>query len=276
MIVIESGGSKSSWAFYDKKSSSTKYLETVGLHPLEVDSKKIYLLSEFLKTNNIKAFDSKVYFYGAGCEKQKGKQTIKHLLSEFGFKKVSVETDLKGACLAHYGNKSGIVGILGTGAVVAQFNGKSIVKKTSGLGHLLGDEGSGFDLGKRLLNAYFYERLPANIKYDVEDYFLPETDIIHRINQSDGRKIIAGLTKVMHNHINHKIIQSLIKDAFLSFYETAIATIPNSSKIALTGSIAYYFEKEIINTLKQRNITVTQIHKSAIKPLFQYHLENTN
>lgn len=275
MIVIESGGTKSTWAYFDKDSSSVNFIETIGLHPREIDSEKKEILKVFLNSNKHKFTNSQVYFYGAGCEKQKGKETIQELFLSHGFKKVAVETDLKGACLALLGNKPGYIGILGTGAVAAQFDGQNIIKKTSGFGHLIGDEGSGFDIGKRLLNAYFNEELPVSVKNEIEDYFLPEKDIIHRIYKSDGRKKIASLTHIVKKYSNEKVIQNILDSAFTSYYDTALKHFPDISEIRLVGSVAYHFEYELKRTLLKHHISVQKIHQSAINPLFHYHLEHT-
>lgn len=274
MIVIESGGTKSTWAFLDKVSSEVKFMETVGLHPRELDSEKNKILTTFLNTNNCFPDNPKVYFYGAGCENQKGKEIIKELFNAHGFQNISIDTDLKGACLALLGNNPGYIGILGTGAVAAQFDGEKIIKKTSGLGHIMGDEGSGFDIGKRLLNAYFNEGLPTNLNNEIEAYFLPETDIIHRIYKSDGRKIIAGLTYLAKKYSNEKEIRTILESAFNSYYTSALKQLPKIKEISFVGSVAYHFENELKRALLKYNISIQDIHKSAINPLFHYHLEH--
>jgi glucosamine kinase len=276
MIVIESGGTKSTWANLDKDSSQAKFIETVGLHPREIDARKKRELSEFLRSNKQLSTDSQVFFYGAGCENPKGKDTIKELFNSHGFNNVHVDTDLKGACLALLGNQPGFIGILGTGAVAAQFDGQKIIKQTSGLGYIIGDEGSGFDIGKRLLNGYFNDDLPEYINEDIQKFFLPETDIIHRVYQPDGRKVIASLTQIAKKHSNEKEVSSILDSAFRSYYDTALKRMPNISAISFVGSVAYHFENELKSALSNYHIVVKNVFQSAINPLFQHHLENTN
>ena len=273
MIVVESGGTKSAWAYLSEDGSNIEVIETVGLHPREINSDKEQIIRDFLKTNSTLQNNSQVYFYGAGCEKIKGKQTISNLFNTLGFENISVDTDLKGACFSLLGNQPGYVGILGTGAVAAQFDGENILRQTSGLGHLLGDEGSGFDIGKRLLNAYFNQKLPEKINEEIESLFSPEKDIIHRVYMPDGRKLIASLTQIVKKHIDQETISSIIDSAFNDYYNTALKQFPNISEINFIGSIAYHFENELTNVLSRQNIAVGKIHQSAIKPLYQYHLE---
>lgn len=276
MIVIESGGTKSTWAYMDKTSSSAKFIETVGLHPREIDSKKKQELDAFLNSNKELLNNSEVYFYGAGCEKSKGKDTIIELFNSLGYNIVHVDTDLKGACLALLGNRPGFIGILGTGAVAAEFDGQNIIKQTSGLGYIIGDEGSGFDIGKRLLNSYFNDELPKFINEDIEKSFLPETDILHRIYKPDGRRVIASLTHIAKKYSNEKEVSRILKSAFRSYFDTALKKLPNISEIGFVGSVAYHFENELEDTLSMHNIAITKVFQSAINPLFHYHLETSN
>ncbi len=58
----------------------------------------------------------------------------------------------------HYvARNKGIVAILGTGSNSGYYNGKKIVRNSPGLGYVLGDEGSGAYLGKKVLQYYLYK-----------------------------------------------------------------------------------------------------------------------
>lgn len=74
-----------------------------------------------------------------------------------GCDQVEVNSDLLGAARALCGHESGIACILGTGSNSCYYNGKNIEQHVSPLGFILGDEGSGADLGRRLV-AGLHER----------------------------------------------------------------------------------------------------------------------
>ncbi|MDX1651688.1 MAG: hypothetical protein R3277_04295 [Brumimicrobium sp.] len=271
MIIVESGGTKSSWTFRDPVTRKLITRETVGLHPNEISEEKKGILNEFIAELPDGEIRNEIHFYGAGCEGNDGKTTILNELETYGFRKIHVETDLKAACLAVLGNNPGYAAILGTGAIAAAFDGNDVTKRTSGLGYILGDEGSGFDIGRRLLRSYFYKDLPEEIETEIKNYFHPHEDILHRIYRPDGRKIVAGLSLVAHSFKSEKTVCSLINQAFEDFYIMAILPLGKVRTIGFVGSIAFYFEKELREVLDKHNIEVLKIHQSAIQGLIDLH-----
>ena len=81
---------------------------------------------------------------------------LKNINKETFFKnaKVKVKDDVYGASIAACYDKKGIVGILGSGANCAYYDGKKPEKNNYGLGFILGDEGSSNHLGRLLLKNY--------------------------------------------------------------------------------------------------------------------------
>lgn len=266
--IVESGGTKSTWIFNDPHGKPRSF-QTVGLHPFELtEAKKQNILSQ-LKQNDF-PLDHPLYFYGAGCESLVGKQNISELLVQIGLKKHHINTDLLGACIACWGNENGVTGILGTGAITAEFDGNKILQTKSGLGYLLGDEGSGFDIGKRLLNHYFNDQLSKEIRLDIEHYFNGADQILPKIYLENGRFIIAGLTKIVKSNEQNPTVKALLNEAFHDFYKTAIEPLKTSS-IKIVGSIGYHFKEPLTDSLAQKNISVTEVFQDAAAPLFDWH-----
>lgn len=270
VIVVESGGSKSNWRFFDTKHSKNHF-ETVGLHPLELNTKKTDTLKLLIDKSSINK-NHTVYFYGAGCESNKGREIILNLFNSIGFKNVSVNTDLLGACIACWGNKPGITGILGTGAISAKYNGKTITEYHSGLGFILGDEGSGFDLGKKFLRSYFQKQLNDSMNEAIVKHFDGDDKIISKTYNDNGRKIVADLTKIMKKNENHPVVHQIIISSFHDFVKYALEPIGELKEIALVGSIAFHFRSQLETVLKSYNITVKEVLISADEKLFEYHL----
>ena len=77
--------------------------------------------------------------------------------------KIHVDHDLMGAAKALCGNEKGIACILGTGSNSCFYNGKKIVKNSPGLGYVLGDEGSGTYLGKKVIQYYLYDTFDPDL-----------------------------------------------------------------------------------------------------------------
>src|SRR5690554_5567591 len=120
MIVVESGGTKSTWVFHDI-SGQQKSITTVGLHPQELSNSKLKVISDLIEVEQLQG--SSVYFFGAGCESNEAKNKVIRFLEKFSLLVQQVETDIYAACVAHLGDTEGVVGVLGTGAVAAHFDG---------------------------------------------------------------------------------------------------------------------------------------------------------
>ncbi|MFA5575380.1 MAG: BadF/BadG/BcrA/BcrD ATPase family protein [Brumimicrobium sp.] len=270
MIVVESGGTKSIWMFEDSKGLLRKEV-SVGLHPREISEEKTNLIHSFIKENELKNRD--VYFYGAGCESGQAKNIIQDFLNNQELKTKEVNTDIYAACVSHLGNNKGVVAILGTGAVAAKYDGNKVVKITSGWGYLLGDEGSGFDLGKRLLQLHISNQLPKEIKDEVNQYF-GNNAILHRIYAPDGRKLVAGLAKIIQKFKEEKIIKQMIFQAFSDFCDTAIKPLQTKEKINFIGSVAYFFQEELRKTLKSKDYTFGEVKQEAIDGVFDFVRNN--
>ena len=266
MIVIESGGTKSTWVFHDSLSKKI-IVSSVGLHPQELSKTKHEVISKLIQEHHLKGQD--VYFFGAGCESQEAKVKVTHFLEEFSLKVQQVETDIYAACLAHLGNTEGIVGIIGTGAVAAHFDGEKVIQQTSGLGYLLGDEGSGFDIGKRLLQSYFRNELPEAIRQKIEAYF-DHKSILHRIYEADGRMFVAGMTKIIYEFKSEPIILKILDDSFSAFCKTALKPMVINSPVYFVGSVAYYFKDELNRALVEAGFQLGDVAIEAVHNVFDF------
>jgi N-acetylglucosamine kinase-like BadF-type ATPase len=266
MIVIESGGTKSTWVF-ETESDEIQAKETVGLHPQELSVDKENVIRSLINDNNLKS--ETVYFYGAGCESPEAKVKITLFLEDLGLNVIQVQTDIYAACLAQLGNKKGVVGIIGTGAVAAKFDGEKVVQQTSGLGYLLGDEGSGYDIGKRLLQAYFKGELSLGIKESIEAYFHHKS-ILHRIHEPDGRMCIAGLTKIVRQFSSEQSVKQILAAAFSDFCESALNPFHTNSLIHFVGSVAYFFKDELAEAIRKAGFEMGEVKKVAVFGVFDF------
>ncbi|PWH86378.1 hypothetical protein [Brumimicrobium oceani] len=266
MIIVESGGTKSTWVF-NSTPNTIQSFETVGLHPQESTLDKEKILQSLVEEHNIQGRE--IYFYGAGCESVEAKVKITAFLESLGLRVRAVQTDIYAACLAHFGHKKGSVGIIGTGAVAAKFDGEKVVQQTSGLGYLIGDEGSGFDIGKRLLKKYFQNELPLNVKESIENYFNHQS-ILHRIHEPDGRMHIAGLAKIARKFSKEPPVHSVLISAFTDFCKFALNPLGVSSSVHFIGSVAFYFQAELTEALEKEGYTVGEIKKEAVFEVFNF------
>lgn len=96
-----------------------------------------------------------VYLSLAGCGRDQDQKRIKDALRPHLPKscRLIVSHDAMGALAAGTWGKPGMILIAGTGSIVYVLNRKDELLRVGGWGYLLGDEGSGFDIGKQAITA---------------------------------------------------------------------------------------------------------------------------
>jgi len=149
-MVVDGGSTKCHWlAFGD---GPDVLFASPGLNPLMLNFNEI--VSRFLQAAEGREVGlvDEIYYYGAGCIGGEVNSKVAKAISQvFGCQSVVVYSDILGAARATLGRSSGIACILGTGCNSCHYDGENIVSNIPPLGYILGDEGSGADIGKRIV-----------------------------------------------------------------------------------------------------------------------------
>jgi N-acetylglucosamine kinase-like BadF-type ATPase len=117
-IVVESGGSKSTWCLGSRINSLIARFQTEGLHPAELNEQKLAAIQGQLHRYTFQKH-THTYFYGAGCESPLLSAILRGFLNKAGIEQIDFYSDLKAACVATLNQQPGYAGILGTGAIVS-------------------------------------------------------------------------------------------------------------------------------------------------------------
>lgn len=277
ILLVESGSTKTSWKLVDS-TLDTAVSNTIGLNPIFLSKDEIIavLLSldiyEFLKNQKFN-----VYFYGAGCSQFESKNLIiDSFIEVFKNATIVVESDIVAAAFVSLGKERGIAGILGTGANVCVFNGKKVLETRSGLGYVLGDEGSGAHLGKTFIQDYLNKNMPSEIINDFDLAFnLSKKDIIYKVyNEASANLFFAGFSKYIQKNLAKDYFYNLSYQCFLDFFETHIEKIDNykNYELGLVGSVAYFYQDIIRKIAKEKGITIKNIIEKPIDKLAEFHL----
>src|SRR5688572_18525628 len=155
ILIADSGSTKTDWCLL--QDNKKKHIITQGLSPYFLNQEQI---SEIIKKDLVPKMKSivpdEIFFYGTGCSNPDNANIVKRAIREHFKTLVKVDHDLMGAAKALCGHDKGIACILGTGSNSCFYNGKKIVKNSPGLGYVLGDEGSGAYLGKKVIQYFLY------------------------------------------------------------------------------------------------------------------------
>jgi N-acetylglucosamine kinase-like BadF-type ATPase len=281
LIIVDSGSTKADWQIIHAN-GSRELLNTMGFNPFFHDADRVEseLKKEFAQKL---AFDEAkhIYFYGAGCSDASRCNIIATGLRRVFPKAevIEVDHDLLACARAVCGVAPGIACIIGTGSNTCLYDGKKITDNVSNLGFLLGDEGSGSHLGKRLIRAYFYRELPADLVTAFETDF-PEGKraILNKIYSPGANVYLASFATFISAHKTHFFVQELVSASFKELIIRHILKYEGCHRIPIhfVGSIAYHFQDILKIALERHNLKLGSVIKKPIDNLVKFHLEHLN
>lgn len=278
MILIADGGStKTHWCLVTK-SGQTEEFVTDGINPFlqTSDGIKNSISNQLLPQMSYLMWVGPVehvYFYGAGCTPEKSPYVAQALTACFKKATVEVFSDMIGAARALLGSKPGVACILGTGSNSCQYDGEKFVKNVAALGFILGDEGSGAVLGKRLVSDLLKDQMSDELKEKfLAQYNTTQAEIIDNVYRKPfPNRYLAKFAKFCAENIDNKLIYDLVYDHFDLLAKRILKQYPPELPVGFIGSIAYYFQDVLRKVLKDNGIKVGQIFADPMEGLKVYH-----
>lgn len=274
ILIADSGSSKVDWAFVS--STQEKRVRTCGINPAHLCDDKIL---EILHDNFSFALDfdvSHIFFFGAGVV---GSQMQRRL--EFCFRKLwpsaqcRFYSDVLASALALFGEDRGIACILGTGSNSCLCEGGRILKNIKAGGFILGDEGSGAWIGKRLLQDYIKEIMPEPLRAEFErEYSLSYPQIVDRVyRQERPAAYMAQLSMFAAAKMEEEYIHALVADGFDEFLCRNVLRYEEcfSVPVGFVGSVALQYREILASCMQKRNLTLKSVLKAPIDDLVRYY-----
>lgn len=275
MLIADSGSSKTSWTLIDKEAGKVQDCRTQGVNPFYQTEDEIYtsLAEEFGLPFDA---DSAIYFYGAGCANAEKSRIVKEALARF-FKteKVEVQSDLLAAARSLLGPEEGIAAILGTGSNSCYYDGEKIVDNLPPLGYILGDEGSGAVLGRKLLGDILKKQVPETIRRDFFDtYNTGVAEILDKVyRQAFPNRYLSGYTRFIAEHIREEYMDNLVKNSFVEFFKRNISYYPKAKEMPVNfcGSVAWIFQSQLRLAASDTDYLPGIIRMEPMEGLIAFH-----
>ena len=272
-LIVDAGSTKMEWVELEKGKVIQRY-HTKGFNPNYAHESQFVELLAGLEIDPDQPM--KVYYYGTGCGADANRQKVNRLLAaRFPKAEVEVGTDMLGAARALLGHEQGIACILGTGANSCRYDGNSITDKAVSLGYLVGDEGSGCYIGRKLVRAYFYNFMPLELKLEFENiYQLNINNFIDRVyHQPEASKYLASFTEFAGEHQSHPFIQQLVKSCFKDFIDAFVLRYKDcrNQRVCFVGSVAFYFQYLLHDCLSAEGLTMGKVMRSPMEGLIQLY-----
>jgi N-acetylglucosamine kinase-like BadF-type ATPase len=275
ILIIESGSTKSDWVLLNE--GERTYFSTIGLNPYfhnEDDVEKAIRNNTELYA--LKDAVSEVYFYGAGCSADHLNAIIKSGIQRvYSHASVAVDHDLNACAYATYSGEPAISCIIGTGSNSCFFDGERISEKVPALGYILGDEGSGTYMGKRLLADYLYHRLPEEMAtaFRIETGLDKDGIVNHVYKEPNANVYLASFVPFIQKFSETNYVKELVLNGFKQFLQIHVCCFDNYQDypVHFVGSISRIFKNELEQACMHYNIKLGNIVQKPVDGLVQYH-----
>ncbi|HRO70797.1 MAG TPA: N-acetylglucosamine kinase [Chitinophagaceae bacterium] len=274
-LIADSGATKAEWTLIDERKNKTILTQGISPYFLNRDQIRELLLKELKpKMKNVRV--DEVFFYGTGCANPDNAKLVKNALKDvFPESKVDVNHDLLAAARALCGHSKGIACILGTGSNSCYYNGKKIVQNSPGLGYVLGDEGSGAYMGKRVLQYYLYNTFDDELKgrFDLK-YLTNSSEILENVYKNPlPNRYLAGFVMFLAENRGHYMIENIIEDCLNDFFFTHLCRYKESKLLPVNfvGSVAYGFRDVLQELCNSYEFKLGKVLKKPMSGLIEYH-----
>lgn len=274
-LIADSGSTKTEWCLLDGKKK--KLVNTQGLSPYFLSGIQIKeVLEKELLPKLKKAVPDEIFFYGTGCSNPGNVKIVKEAIKAvFRKSKIAVDHDLMGAAKALCGHEKGIACILGTGSNSCYYDGKKIVKNSPGLGYVLGDEGSGAYLGKKVIQYFLYNTFEPDLmdrfkaKFNTNSIEILDAVYKHPL----PNRYLANFAVFLKENRGHYMIENIIEDGFNDFFFNHIYKYRESwtMPINFIGSIAYGFKDVLKDLCGSYELQLGKVLKNPMEGLIKYH-----
>ena len=274
-LISDCGATKAEWRITDGKRSKT--IITQGISPYCLDTSQIISLLETALKPGLKKWEvDEVHYYGTGCANPNNASSVKKALRKvFPGSKTEVNHDLMAAARALCGRSKGIACILGTGSNSCYYDGKKIIKNSPGLGYVLGDEGSGAYLGRKVLQYYLYNTFDEDIRARFDAAYVTNvSEILENVYKKPmPNRYLAGFAKFLAENRGHYMIENIIEDGLNDFFFNHLCkyretwTLP----VHFAGSVAFGFKDVLQQLCASYEFELGNVMKNPMEGLVSYH-----
>lgn len=277
ILLADAGSTKVDWVLVTPEGEVETRFASPGINallsePEELESRFREVAQKLGQDESLE----EIYYYGAGCATPAICGKIQNAISKvWKAGNIYVGSDLLGAARSLLGREKGIACILGTGSNTCLYDGLEIAQNVPSLGFILGDEGSGAALGKRLVADAFKGHLPKPIRDKFMKFYELSLDNIleYTYRRPAANRFLASLTPFIKEHIWNPYMYSLVLEEFTQFFKRNVAMYPGgrSLPIAFTGGVAYTFSEILEEAAKRQGFKVSKITRHPMEDLIEFH-----
>ncbi len=275
-LIADSGATKTTWTLVGGPRRKT--LQTQGISPYFFTPDQISaLLQKDLLPKLKGAAVRAIHFYGTGCATPENSALVQKGLKEAfpQVRTITVQSDLMAAARALCGRKKGIACILGTGSNSCVYDGRNIVRNNPAPGFILGDEGSGAYLGKKVVQYFIYNTFDEDLAHKFRLRFATTYREIlqHVYKEPWPNRYLASFAPFLSENRGHYMIENILEDGLSDFFFTHLYKYPETWKypIHFVGSIAWHFRDVLKELCGSFELQLGEVMQSPMPGLLRYH-----
>lgn len=275
ILIVDAGSTKTEWSAVSRGGVLASY-RSEGINAIVTPTVRIEEIVALAAGELGNHIPSRIFYYGAGCATTESCGRIGSILAAlWPDAEIEVASDLLGAARALLGNKPGIACILGTGSNSCLYDGKDIIKNIPSLGFIIGDEGSGAALGKRLISDIYKGYLPESVKEDfLKESELSLSEILDRVyRQPSPNAFLASLVPYIKKNLWNPHICGMVIKEFSHFFRRNVAMYPGCRRlpVCFTGSIALHFSDVLKEAADTQGFSISSIVGDPSPSLIEFH-----
>ena len=268
VAIADAGGTKTDWRIINNGVISQFVSAGFNASTDVLEALKLSIPQEIQEME----FDE-VHFYVAGGNDQNKERLSYQISDTITSKLVNVYPDTLAVARSLLNHSPGWVGILGTGSAAIHYDGAKLDARKASLGYILGDEGSGVDLGRRFVSAYLRGKYDVHLTNQIKEHFpeFTETLTLTEVYQNGAAKSFLGqFAAFLGQNQSQPAIYRLVEKTFHSYFEGYFGgNLPE--EMSFSGSIAFNFGNILNAVAKSKSIRIKRIIQSPIAGLTLYH-----
>jgi len=275
-LIAESGATKAEWCLVGN--GKKKQVMTQGISPFFFNEQKIVelvqkdLLPLFKKSVTV----DEIYYYGTGMLNPDNVKMVRNSLKQvFPKAHIEINDDMLAAARGLNGKKKGLACNLGTGSFCCYYDGKKIAKQSPGIGYILGDEGSGAYLGKKVIQYYLYNTFDEELRYRFDmKYSTNRVEVIENVYRRPlANRYLASFALFLSENRRHYMIENIIEDGLNDFFFHHLCKYREAWRlpVGFVGSIAFGFKDVLKDLCGSYEFELGKILKSPMAGLVEFH-----
>ncbi|MBD5182581.1 MAG: hypothetical protein K2F99_08480 [Muribaculaceae bacterium] len=273
-IIAESSSTRTEWALVEGD-RIVEHAFTTGLNPFFQSRREI---SHSIRLELPEVFFRRrwdhIYYYGAGCATQEKIKIMESSLVAQFKTPVTVESDLLGAARGLLVRRPGLACILGTGSNSCLYDGSEIVQNVAPLGFILGDEGSGAYLGKRLIADMLKGIAPNDLTQAFFEKFMVTPNVLMDNVYSNPlpSRTLSNYSTFLADHLDNPYVFSLIYEGFMKFFSRNIAAYDYQAQpICFVGSVCTLYKDILYRAAADFGAEIEKVTRYSMPGLVEYH-----